>query len=245
MRQWQTRVRYISGLVQLHSTSPLPSAPMVWATGHCHCPWVQLEHYTALYFYCPPPNWMRRRPNFCAPLFIAQNNRMQQTYEGLNWTFRSWNLCIFLTNVGQIFILVLFLTFTFILTHICQSTIGSRMSWSNIFDFQQMCKEVARDGPCFYPGGLKSLVRAISLFLSLFHFSQAGRKRGVQAGWKSGHMSWPKTWPKTTCSLLQLHWQLCIRLLQTPARESLVCQLFDWSCDPVICIWTGAWRIIS
>ena len=114
-----------------------------------------------------------------SPLFIAQNNRMQQPYERLKWTFRSWNLCIFLTNVGQIFILVLFLTFTFILTHICQSTISRRMSWSNIFDFQQMCKEVARDGPCFYPGGLESLVRAISLFLSLFHFSQAGRKRGV------------------------------------------------------------------
>ena len=133
-----------------------------------------------------------------------------------------------------------------ILSHICQSTVGSRMSWSNIFDFLWMSKQVGRVGPCFFPGGPKSWVRGQSRFIH-FTFSPAGWSRGLCSSCRGGLVSWPQVpqEPSTTCTFLQLCQHLCPHLLQTSARESLVWKLLEWFTNLWLYFNTGAWRIIS
>ena len=116
-----------------------------------------------------------------------------------------------------------------ILSHICQSTVGSRMSWSNIFDFLWMSKQVGRVGPCFFPGGPKSWVRGQSRFIH-FTFSPAGWERGLCSSCRGGLVSWPQVpqEPSSACTFLQLCQHLCPHLLQTSARESLVWKLLEW-----------------
>ena len=63
-----------------------------------------------------------------------------------------------------------------ILSHICQSSVGSRMSWSNIFDFLWMSKQVGRVGPCFFPGGPKSWVRGNLVFFISRFLQQTGKE---------------------------------------------------------------------
>ena len=129
---------------------------------------------------------MKSHPDLCVSVHLCLLHRAIECNEKHCKKAEAKALILLIFWHGPNFHFGPLLTFTFLFSHICQSSVGSRMSWSNIFDLQRMCKEAGRVGPCLYPGGLtENLVRPISLSSFHFHFSPC---KGSNS-WKSAPAS--------------------------------------------------------
>ena len=172
MRQWQTRVRYINRPCAIAPPYSLLQwfGQLVTVPDHnCNCSAFQC---IALKVTSSTIEWrvVLIFASVCTCVYCTEQlNAMKSTECRKATSFKSKSLD-FVGSLAIIFISVLFSYLFFILSFIYQSSVGNRMSWSNIFDLQRMCREAGRAGPCFYPGGPENLVRPILLFSFHFHF---------------------------------------------------------------------------